>query len=368
MKTHIRKVKHIIGAALSIILTISTAYAQVTESQSISKEFEIDKSTIVDVANKYGDITIETWDKNAVLVEIEYEVSEKNREKLDDKLEEINFELTQSGHYVVINTILGDSKNMLLSELTKFKETIGVSESKIDIKMHIKLPDNLDLRIKNKFGNVYIDDYNGDISIDLSNGKLKAHDLTGYVNLKLNFGDAIIKSIDTGNLEIYYSDMNLSSSRKLRISSKTSDITITEIEELFVNSTRDDYRIRMISDFETQSSWTDFSINEFKQKSDIRMNYGDLTMENIQKTMESIIIDAKSTRINLFFDNDLDVNFDIITDEDINLPMEAEIDSTEMLNEKEQIMRYLGRTGEVEKSKPTLTLNTTSSEISILKR
>ena len=46
------------------------------------KAFKIDKSTVVDLGNKYGDITIDTWDKDSVLVFIEYEVSEKNREKL----------------------------------------------------------------------------------------------------------------------------------------------------------------------------------------------------------------------------------------------------------------------------------------------
>lgn len=368
MKKATKNMRNLIVAASLLMLTSATLWGQVSDSKRITKSFKIDKSTIVDIGNKYGDISIETWDKDSVWVEIKYEVTEKSYEKLDKKMEEINFELTQSGHYLVVSTIIGESKNMLISELVKFKETIGVGESTVDIDINVKIPDNLDLRIKNKFGNVYIDDYKGDLTIDLANGKLKAHDLSGYVNMKLQFGDAIVRSIDTGNLEIYYSDMNLSSSRKLRVNSKTSDITITEVEQLFVNSTRDDYRIRMISDFETESSWTDFSITEFKHNSDIKMNYGDLTIENIQPKMERIIIDAKSTRISLFFDRELDVNFDIITDKDLNLPMEAKIDSTEAINEKDKVMRYMGRTGKIEKGKPKLILNTSSADISILKR
>jgi len=354
--------------ALLVTLSGKSGRGQVSDSKIVTKGFKIDKSTIVDIGNKYGDITIETWDKDSVSVEIKYVVSEKNHEKLQKKLDEINFELTQSGHYVVISTIIGESKNMLISELIKFKETIGVGESLVDIDMNIKIPDNLDLRIKNKFGNIYIDDYKGDITIDLSNGKLKAHEFTGYVNLKLNFGDGVIKKIDAGNLEIYYSDFNLASSRKLRINSKTSDITITEAGQLLVNSSRDHYRIRMINDFETSANWTDFSITEFNQKSDIKMNYGEITIENIRPTLENIMIDARSTRINLYFDRETDVNFDIITNRNISLPNEAKIDSSEAINEKEKIMRYLGRTGKIEKSKPKLILNTSSADISILKR
>ncbi|MBN2807026.1 MAG: hypothetical protein JXR22_10245 [Prolixibacteraceae bacterium] len=345
-----------------------SARAQVSDSKKVVKGFRVDKSSIIDISNKYGDISLEVWDKDSVFVEIACEVSEKSYDRLQKKMDEINFELTHSGHNVVISTIIGESKNMIISELIKLKENIGMGESLVNIDMKIKVPDNLDLRIKNKFGNIYLDDYHGDLTIDLSNGKLKAHDLNGYVNLKLNFGNGVIRNIDSGNLEIYYSDFNLSSSRRLRVNSKTSDITFTEIGQLLVNSSRDHYRIRMINNFESQASWTDFSITEFTQKSNIVMNYGEITIENIRPSMENIMIDARSTRINLFFDRDADVNFDIITNRDLSLPNEAKIDETEPINEKEKIMRYIGRTGKIEKAKPKLILNTSSADIKILKR
>lgn len=352
----------------SLLLVSIASNAQVNDSKRITKTFQVDKSTIVDISNKYGDITIDTWDKDSVWVEINYQVTDKNYERLRKKMEEISFELTQSGHFVVINTLISSSKNMLIDELIKLKETIGVGESQVEIDMKIKLPDNLNLRIKNKYGNIYIDDYIGELTFDLSNGRLKAHDLTGYVNLKISFGDAIINTIDTGNLEIYYSELNLADGRKLRINSKTSDITITEVSQLLVNSSRDDYRIRMISNFETESSWTDFSITEFTNRSDIKMNYGDLTIENIRPSIDNMLIDAKSTKINLFFDKEMDVNFDITTNKDISLPMEAKIDSTQQIDEKEKIVRYFGRTGNIKIGKPKLTLKTTEANISILKR
>jgi len=356
-------------AFMTMFLLVSlTTFGQISETKTIKKGFAINKSSIVDIGNKYGDITVETWEKDSVKVEIQIKVTDKNREKLRVKMNEINFELTQSGHYVVINTIIGENKNLLFSEINKFKENIGMAESLVQINMNVKIPDNLNLRITNKYGNVYIDDYKGELTLNMSNGKLKAHDLTGYVNMKMSFGDAIVNTIETGNLEVYYGELNLSSSRKLRITSKTSDITITEVGQLFVNSTRDDYRIRMISDFETESSWTDFSINEFKTKSNIKMNFGDLTIENIKSAFENITINARSTKINLFFDRLADINFDIISNQPISLPNEAKIDNTEKLNEKEKIMRYLGRTGNVPVAKAKLIMNTSEGEITILKR
>jgi uncharacterized protein (DUF2141 family) len=361
-------VRSMLTMAIVFLLSSAALQAQVTESKTVRKSFAVTKNAIVDIGNKYGDITVETWAKDSIAVEIQVRVTDKNREKMKAKMNAINFDLTQSGHYVVINTIIGDTKNLIFSEFNKIKESVGVSDSQVEIKMSIKLPDNLDLRITNKFGNVYIVDYKGEVTLNVSNGKLKANNFTGFVNLKISFGNAMINSIDSGTLEVYYSEMNLGSSKKLRITSKTSDITITEVSQLFVNSSRDDYRIRMISDFETESNWTDFSINEFSTRSAIKMTFGDLTIEKIKPTFENISIDARSTKINLFFDRNTDVNFDIVSNREISLPMEAKIDATEKINEKEKIMRYKGRTGNIAVGKPKLIMNSSSGEISILKR
>jgi hypothetical protein len=360
---------------LTFILLLSTLLlctfdvsSQVSRNEHIQRGFNVDKSTIVDIDNKYGDVVIETWDHDSVWVEIDYEVTEKSHDRLRRKMDEIHFELTHTGHYMVINTIIRNNRNSIINEIRRLGESIGVSESQVKINMKIKIPDNLDLRIKNKFGNVFIDNYNGNITIDMSNGRLKANELTGYVKMKISFGDALIHRIDTGNLEVYYADMNLAIARRLRINSKTSNITLTEVNELFVNSSRDSYLIRMISDLETEANWSDFSINEFKSKSDIKMNYGQLTIDHIKPSINNIFIDARSTKIDLFFDPDADVNFDITTNRDISVPNDAIIDATEQISEKDKIMRYKGRTADIEIKKPKLVINTSSANISILKR
>jgi len=124
----------------------------------------------------------------------------------------------------------------------------------------------------------------------------------------------------------------------------------------------------MIDDFETQANWTDFSITEFKHKSDVKMNYGDLSIENVKAGFENIFIDAHSSKISLCFDKKTDINFDIITDKDLNLPMNSKIDKKEQINVSEKLVRYFGRTGDIKIEEPKLVLKTSSGEITILKR
>nr|HPR32738.1 hypothetical protein [Prolixibacteraceae bacterium] len=262
----------------------------------------------------------------------------------------------------------GETKNIIFSEFNKLIENIGIAETQVEINMKIRMPANLNLRVNNKFGNVYLDDFQGDVTIDMANGKLKAHDLNGFCNLKINFGDAIINRMDAGTLEIYYGKLNLSNARKLKITSKTSDIVITDIQDLTAHSSRDDYRIRMVRNFETESSWTDFSISEFSNQSDIRMNFGDLSIEKIQQNFELIVIDARSTNINLSFDQNVDMNFDITTNNEVSLPMSSIIDQKEQIDEKENIVRYIGRTGDIKTGEPKVRIRTSSGEVTLIKR
>lgn len=357
------------------LLPGTTLLAQVSKTNEIVKTFKADKSTIVDIENKYGDISIETWEKDSVRVDIKYTVSEKNTERLNKKLKELDFELTQSGHYIVINSIITESKKGFLGiigeEIDKavdvFRETLGTNESSTEINISVKMPDDLDLRIKNKFGNLYIVDYSGETNFELSFGKLKANELSGYTTMKLTYIDAMVKKIDSGNLGVYFGTFSISEARKLRIDSNTSKINITNVEQLIATSKVDVYRIRMINDFETEANWTDFSISEFSNKSEVKMNFGELTIEKVQPSIDKMVIEAKSTRINLYLADKTDLNFDIVTNKDVSLPDEAKIDTTEMLNDKDKVIRYMGRTGKIDKGEPKIIMNTTSSEISILK-
>jgi len=153
-----KMITRLVLLTIGCLLAGISLMAQVSESKQIRKSFRIEKSTIVDINNKYGDVTIETWENDSVLVIIDYTISEKNYERLRSRAEQIRFELSKSGHYLVVNTIIGSNKNMLLGELARLKESIGMNESQVQINIKVFMPDNLDLRIKNKFGNVFIED------------------------------------------------------------------------------------------------------------------------------------------------------------------------------------------------------------------
>ncbi len=340
--------------------------AQFTDSKEIKKVFKVTHETRIEISNKYGKIALNTWDKDSVVVDINVKVEEKKLSKLEKSMEEIDFDFLSSQYFLVIRTKVGENRSTLEKELLKFKETVLQSDGNVEINYTVWLPKNNVLRVENKFGDIFMDDYNGEIDLDLSNGNLKSHDFTGKTNITLNFADATINQIKTGRLDCNYSDLYIREADLLRINSKSSNFEILEVKELNTDTRRDKFRIRMADLIDAEGSFSSFRINELNDRITLRADYTDMDVEKIATDFSNIFVEAKSTDINLYFPAESNFNFEIThTKTEVDLCKEITTEETKVLDEKEGKVKLLGNFGKKIKDNKKLILNTTLGEINI---
>ncbi len=340
--------------------------AQFTDSKEIKKAFKVTHETRIEISNKYGKIALNTWDKDSVVVDINVKVEEKKLSKLEKSMEEIDFDFLSSQYFLVIRTKVGENRSTLEKELLKFKETVLQSDGNVEINYTVWLPKNNVLRVENKFGDIFMDDYNGEIDLDLSNGNLKSHDFTGKTNITLNFADATINQIKTGRLDCNYSDLYIREADLLRINSKSSNFEILEVKELNTDTRRDKFKIRMADLIDAEGSFSSFRINELNDRITLRADYTDMDVEKIATDFSNIFVEAKSTDINLYFPAESNFNFEIThTKTEVDLCKEITTEETKVLDEKEGKVKLLGNFGKKIKDNKKLILNTTLGEINI---
>ncbi|WP_159518917.1 hypothetical protein [Sunxiuqinia indica] len=349
-----------------LLAGVGKAQAQFSETREIQKRFAVTPTTSIEITNKYGKIELYTWDKDSVVVDVTMKVEEKKMSRLDKKLDNIDFDFTSSTHYLIIRTIADKNQSQLESEFLKFKETLLQTDGTIEIDYKIWLPASNPLKIENKFGDIYIDDYNGPIEVDLSNGKLKAHDLTQKANIQLNFADASINSMPNGRITTNYSDFYLKSTDNLRISSKSSEIEIIEAKSLIIDSRRDKFRLRRADQIEAEGSFTSFRLNQLTDRGTFRFSYGDLEMEKIASNFADLYIESKNTDVSLYFNPESVFNFEITTTKaDLLLGRELEVEDQELLDDKNDISRRRGYFGKKTAEDQKLNINAVSGEVSI---
>lgn len=360
-----KKFKKIVFAGLMVLLIPILALAQFTESKQISKRFKATAETRIEIVNKYGKIKINTWDKDSVVFDIKIRVEDKKLSKLEKLIEDVNIDFTGSQHFIIARTKVGESRSGFEKEIQNFKESVFQSDGKIEIDYTVWMPKSNQLKVENKFGDVYIDDYSGDVEINLSNGNLKSHDFAGKTRLNLSFGDATINKMKSGTLDCNYSEIYIKEADKLQITSKSSEFEITEISEINTDSRRDKFRIYLIDNLTARGSFTNYRITEFKSTLNLKSEYGDLDIEKISPDFKSVYIESKSLDINLGFSEKSEFGFDITHIKSAtNFCGKMKVKDEKIIDEKEKKMQLTGSFGSNQKP-AKLFINTAGGGINV---
>jgi len=366
MKILQRKTCISILISCSILLSNLTIQAQFTETREFVKRFQIQKDTRIDLTNKYGKIELNTWKKDSVVIQFHMEINEKKPDKLTKTLENMDFDITNSQYYLIVKTQVDKNRSQIENELVKFKETMLQTSGNIRIDLVVWLPDDHELRLENKFGDIIMGDYLGETQIILSNGKLKAGNLSKTSSLNLSFSDANIGNLTNSRITSNYSDIQIKNSVALRFDSKSSNIEVLKTEDLKIDSRRDKFRIRIADQIDASGNFTQFRISEIKNKANMRLSYGSLEMEKVVSSFSNIYIEARSADLNLYFSPEAKFNFQITeTKTDINLGREFKVENKEVLDSKENKNRHAGYIGK-KMQEDQLIINSVGGEINAL--
>lgn len=361
-----RKFQIILLYILGSCLVPGMANAQFTETKEINKQFAVSPETRIEISNKYGKIDINTWEKDSVVMDIKIRVEEKKLSKLEDAVRGIDFDITDSQHYLIVRTNVEKNKSELGKEFTRFKESVLKSEGNVQVDYTIWMPATNELKVENKFGDVFIGDYRGKIDINVSNGNLKAHNFEGDLNLVLSFADATINTIKNGYLDCNFSELYVKKAESVRIKSKSTEFEFQKVMDLNAESRRDKFRIREVDVIDATSSFTTIRINELTDRMKLRSEYGDLDIEKTAVDFSTISIESKSTDMNLYFDEASKFDFEITnTKAEVDFCSEIKIDETETLDDKDKTTKLIGHFGEAETGTTKLYINATSGVINI---
>ncbi len=357
-----------IRLCISGLMTLNgmTVFAQFSETREFVKRFKIQPETRIDLTNKYGKIELNTWKKDSVVIRFKMEINEKKPIKPEQKLDNLNFDISNSQHYLIVKTQVDKNRSQIESELLKFKETILQTGGSIKIDLDVWLPDDHELRLENKFGDIIMDDYHGETQIILSNGKLRSGELTKHAQLNLSFADATLENLPTARITSNYSDIELRNSGAVQFESKSSTIEILNSDELNIDSRRDKFRIRIANKLNATGNFSQFRVSELKDKANVKLNYGGLEMEKIDDTFNNIYLEARSADINLYFSPEAKFNYEITeTKTDLKLGRELKEEEHEVLDSKENKIRHSGYFGKKMKD-DQLIINAVGGETNVL--
>lgn len=213
---------------LHYITRPEAANAAVSEekTKTYSKTYTIDANDKLQIDNKYGKVTINTWNHNEFKVDIQIKVSSSRDGEAQKYIDGITISDNKDGDVVSFATHFGQYSSQSGWSLWSTN-----SKRNIEVNYVVYMPSKNQLDITNRYGATILPDFDGKLSIDNAYGNFDAQALTHADNqIKLRYGSANIENFASGDIDVAYGNLDIGSADKLSASVSYGSVKISKIK------------------------------------------------------------------------------------------------------------------------------------------
>jgi hypothetical protein len=312
-----------------------------TDRQKIVRSFPANAETRLDLTNKYGTVHVVPWKKDSVHIEIDLFIKSSSTSKLEKLKRSVDVEFTDTRYYIKAQTDFGRKGLPFFSDL---KEIIpSRNQVKIDYTVHV--PSSMNITLSNKYGDIYIDDMKGSVSVNLSNGDIKANRLQGESNISLNFGNGIINELNNARLNIAYADIEIQKVNQLNIESKSSKIRIREAGEVKTVSRRDKYTVSRVDNLSGESWFSEIWLYKLDEEFNYDPRYGIVKVDSISNGFSFINVNSENADLRMVFPRTASYQLEVLKHDDVALQLPDEYGELEVIDQEDEAVHLKGRVG-----------------------
>lgn len=324
---------------LSVILLAflgSTAFGQsFNERRNEKRAYAVKPGMRLDITNKYGKVHIQPWEKDSVVIAVDVSVSSSSLKRVKRMMSSVQFDFTETDSYIVAQTEYGSRSNQLLQEIKDFAAAFIPAEASVNIRYEISAPAYLNLKINNKYGDVFLDDHQGTLELHLSNGDLKCNKLPGESDLVLDFANATIHQLGEGRIYAAYAEVRVDEADDLYIQSRSSKLEIGQVRQLEVDAKHDKYTIGRNEDTQGVLFWTDFHIENLSKSIHLDSRYGSISLDQLNPGFAFVELMSNFTDIHLTLSPETSYHLDVHHSKDqLYLPFDMQKLTTRALDEE----------------------------------
>jgi hypothetical protein len=302
-------------------------------SRTVRKAYLIGKNVEVQVNNKYGDIHLVPWEKDSVVFDIDFSVTSNKQARVDKIFDYVDFDFKATAYYVIAQTVF-EGQNSFWSEMADVASTIFSNGTNTRIDYTVYFPAGNDIRVDNKFGNIYTTDHTGKVDITLSNGDMKAHSFNGPTRLNVEFGNVSIDEVLNGNITLGYAELNLEKAGDINFETRSSKLYLNSCDKIHLDSKRDRYYIKSVSELTGDAFFSYLNIDKAGSKINMKTSYGDFKLLAAEESFQRMDIASHYSDVTLYTDNGHFYDIDITRDDHSEV-----ISSVSLLSKKEEAVQ-----------------------------
>jgi hypothetical protein len=244
-------------------------------TKTYTKSYNVDRNDVLLIDNKYGKVTVNTWNKNEFKVDVQIKADANEQDEAQKLLDNVSISDSKEGSNVSFQTEIKGSKTTWNMWSGDGKTALG----KLEINYTIYMPSKNALTITNRYGGTTLPDFDGKLTINSSYGSFVAKALTNPANnITSRYGSTNIESLKGSDLKVAYGSLLLGSCDNI-----TADV-----------------------------SYSSAKISSIKTSGNINMRYGGgLKIGELDKNFKDLLVNSSYSSVQLGLGNGQNFNFDV---------------------------------------------------------
>ncbi len=310
----------------------------ISKQKNIKKTYIVNSNAGIDVDNKYGNISISTWDEDKIDIDITIKVNGPNENWVNERLNSIDVDITALKSMVTAITKLGNSS-------LKSKG----SNNSFEINYVVKIPKNGTVKLMNKYGNITILSLEGASDIACKYGKVTVGKLNNTSNrFHIEYcQNSTIDYIKNGTVEASYSGLKINDSGNLNLDTNYTDLVVSDGQNIKYDCNYGTLKFQKLNSFSGSGNYLTISIAEISNNVNVDATYSKINISTITSKANNVNINTGYTDVSLGYDTNYAFDFDINTKYgNIKNDNSLEVSVTESKNASKRISGYNKKKGQ----------------------
>lgn len=286
------------------LLGFSNDDTYISKQKNIKKTYIVNSNAGIDIDNKYGNITVSTWDEDKIDLDITIKVSGGNEDWVNEKLNSIDININALKSMVSAVTSIGSSS----------LKSKGSSNS-FEINYVIKIPKNGSVKLNNKYGNITTLTLESSTDISCKYGHIILGQLNGASNrIEIGYSkNSSINYIKSGNIEARYSSIKINESGNLNLDANYTDVSLLEGQNIKYQGSYGTFKFQKINSLVGTGNYLTVSIAEISKDLNIDATYSKINVESLNEKQKNVNLNTGYTNISLGYNANYSFDFDINT-------------------------------------------------------
>jgi hypothetical protein len=254
--------------------------------------YDVDKGANLVIQNKFGNIQCQAWDQSNVSINVTVKVDASSQEKADKVFNKIGVEISGSRTSVQGITTVGNMNNADYS-----------------IDYEVRMPRWINIDLDNQFGDIYLDEADGSVKINLEYGAMEANALNGpKTELTIKFSDAEAGYMKDADVKLEYSEWKSKGAENLVLNSRFGEVSIGKVAKLNLDSQYDEVNVESVGQLISVSRFSELEFGKLTGDFDFDIEYGGLEVNYISAEFKVGKIRNSFAEADLTFDPKASMN------------------------------------------------------------